>query len=145
MFADFEREVHAKVDRGESLTGHDFTLIYRKLLKEYHGQDQGVMKVDDSYAIEWAYIPHFYNSFYVYQYATSVAAGSMFAAEILKGTPGARDRYLDVLKSGGSKDAYELVKKAGVDLATPTPYEAIAARMNMIMDDMEKILAKKKK
>ena len=145
MFADFEREVHAKVDRGESLTGHDFTLIYRKLLKEYHGQDQGVMKIDDSYAIEWAYIPHFYNSFYVYQYATSVAAGSMFAAEILKGIPGARDRYLDVLKSGGSQDAYELVKKAGVDLASPAPYEAIAARMNVIMDEMEKILRKKKK
>jgi len=144
MFADFEREVHAKVDKGESLTGQDFTLIYGKLLKQYHGHDQGVVRIDDAYAIEWAYIPHFYNSFYVYQYATSVSAGSMFASDILKGVPGAKERYLNVLKAGGSEDAYELVKRAGVDLATPTPYKAIVARMNLIMDQMEEIIAKKK-
>ena len=102
------------------------------------------MKIDDLYAIEWAYIPHFYNSFYVYQYATSIAASSLFAEAILQGKPGARERYLKMISSGGSDYPYDLVKAAGVDLATPEPYNALVKRMNRIMDDMEKILARKK-
>ena len=144
MFADFERTVHAKVDAGESLTGEAITKIYGDILKRYHGDKEGVVKIDDLYAIEWAYIPHFYNRFYVFQYATSIAAGSLFAEEILKGTAGARDKYLNILKSGGSVYPYELVKGAGVDLASPAPYQAVFARMNKIMDQIEAIHAKGK-
>jgi oligoendopeptidase F len=103
-----------------------------------------VVKIDDLYTIEWAYIPHFYRRFYVFQYATSVAAGSMFADEILKGVPGARERYLDILRAGGSRYPYELVKEAGVDLASPAPYQAIVRRMNAIMDQIEAIQTKPK-
>lgn len=145
MFADFEQQVHAKVDAGESLTGEAISKIYGDILKRYHGHDKGVVKIDDTYAIEWAYIPHFYNRFYVFQYATSISAGNMFAAEILKGTPGARDKYLNILKAGGSQYPYELVKAAGVDLATPAPYQALVANMNKIMDQIEAIQAKKGK
>ncbi|MES2069439.1 MAG: oligoendopeptidase F [Pseudomonadota bacterium] len=144
MFADFEREVHSRVDKGESLTGDAVTKIYGDILKSYHGDKEGVVKIDDLYAIEWAYIPHFYNRFYVFQYATSIAAGSMFADEILKGVPGAKDKYLNILKSGGSVYPYELVKAAGVDMASPTPYQAVFARMNKIMDQIEAIQAKRK-
>mgnify|MGYP001240553449 CR=1 FL=1 len=144
MFADFEREIHAKVDKGESLTGEALTKIYGDILKRYHGDKEGVVKIDDVYAVEWAYIPHFYNRFYVYQYATSIAAGSLFADRILKGEPGAVDKYLNVLKAGGSAHPYELVKAAGVDLASPAPYKAIVDRMNKIMDEIEAIQAKKK-
>jgi len=144
MFADFEREVHSRVDKGESLTGEDITRVYGDILKLYHGDKEGVVKIDDLYATEWAYIPHFYNQFYVFQYATSISAGSMFATEILKGDPGARERYLNVLRSGGSAYPYELVKAAGVDLASPAPYQAIFARMNAIMDEIEAIQARKK-
>lgn len=144
MFADFERSVHAQVDKGESLTGVALTKIYGDILKRYHGDKDGVVKIDDLYATEWAYIPHFYNRFYVFQYATSIAAGSMFADEILKGKPGARDNYLNILKAGGSQYPYELVKAAGVDMATPAPYQAVFARMNKIMDEIESILAKRK-
>lgn len=144
MFADFERDVHAKVDKGESLTGEALTGIYGTILKRYHGDAQGVVKIDDAYAVEWAYIPHFYNRFYVFQYATSISAGNMFADEILKGTTGARERYLNILRAGGSQYPYQLVKDAGVDLATPAPYQAIVARMNRIMDDIEAIVAKRK-
>jgi oligoendopeptidase F len=144
MFADFERDVHAKVDKGESLTGEALTAIYGNILKRYHGDAQGVVKIDDAYSVEWAYIPHFYNRFYVFQYATSISAGNMFADEILNGTPGARERYLNILRAGGSRYPYELVKAAGVDLASPAPYQAIVARMNRIMDDIEVIVAKRK-
>lgn len=144
MFADFEREVHAKVDHGESLTGEDITKIYGDILRSYHGDHEGVVKIDDLYTIEWAYIPHFYNQFYVFQYATSIAAGSMFAAEILKGERGARDRYLNILQAGGSAYPYELVKAAGVDLASAEPYQAVFARMNKIMDEIEAIQLRRK-
>jgi len=142
MFADFEREVHAKVDKGESLTGEALSKIYGDILKSYHGDKEGVMKIDDLYTIEWAYIPHFYNRFYVFQYATSISAGSMFADEILRGVPGAKDKYLNILKAGGSRYPYEMVKEAGVDLASPKPYQAVFARMNKIMDQIEAIQAK---
>ena len=145
MFAEFERDIHARVDRGEPMTGDKLSKIYGDLLRRYHGEKEGVMKIDDLYAVEWAYIPHFYSNFYVYQYATSIAASSLFAQAVLEGKPGARERYLGLLKAGASDYPYELVKKAGVDLATPAPYEALVARMNRIMDEIEAILARKGK
>ncbi|MGZ5572009.1 MAG: oligoendopeptidase F [Usitatibacter sp.] len=145
MFAEFEREAHARVDKGEPLTGEQLTNIYGEILRRYHGDAAGVVKIDDLYAIEWAYIPHFYNSFYVFQYATSIAASSLFAEAILGNQPGARDRYLKLLSSGSSDYPYELVKAAGVDLATNAPYEAVATRMNRIMDEIEAILARRAK
>jgi oligoendopeptidase F len=145
MFAEFEREIHARVDKGESLTGDGFTKIYCDILKRYHGAGEGVVAIDDAYCVEWAYIPHFYSPFYVYQYATSIAASSLFAERVLAHEPGALDRYLGMLKAGGSDYPYALVKKAGVDLATPAPYQALVARMNAIMDEMEAILARQKK
>ena len=82
MFAEFERDIHARVDRGEPLAGEAFTKIYGDILRRYHGDKEGVVKIDDLYCVEWAYIPHFYNSFYVYQYATSIAASSLFAQKV---------------------------------------------------------------
>jgi len=143
MFAEFERTVHAKVDQGETLSGAALTKIYGEILRRYHGEAQGVIKIDDVDTVEWAYIPHFYTSFYVYQYATSIAASSLFADGVLAGEPGARERYLGMLRAGGSDYPYELVKKAGVDLATAAPYNSIAARMDRIMDAIEAILAKR--
>ncbi len=143
MFAAFERDVHSRVDKGESLTGEALTKIYGDILKRYHGDTQGVVKIDELYAIEWAFIPHFYNRFYVFQYATSVTAAATFANAILNGTPLARERYLNILRAGGSNYPYELVKAAGVDLATPAPYQAVVARMNSIMDQIEAIQAAK--
>jgi oligoendopeptidase F len=144
MFAEFEEQVHALVDKGEPLTGERFTRIYGEILRRYHGEAQGVLKVDDVYTTEWAYIPHFYRNFYVFQYATSISAGSLFAEDILAGKPGARERYLKLLSSGGSNYPYELVKTAGVDMAKSDPYDAVSKRMNRIMDEIEAILAKRK-
>jgi oligoendopeptidase F len=95
--------------------------------------------------VEWAYIPHFYRAFYVYQYATSISAAQAFADRILAGQPGAMDTYLGLLKSGASDYPYDLVRRAGVDLATPEPYRALIKRMNGIMDQIETILDKNPK
>ncbi len=82
MFAEFERNIHARVDKGEPLTGDALTKTYCEILKRYHGAKEGVVDIDDAYCVEWAYIPHFYNGFYVYQYATSIAASALFAQQV---------------------------------------------------------------
>lgn len=144
MFAEFERTVHAQADQGSPLSGEALTKTYCDILNRYHGTKEGVMSIEPAYCIEWAYIPHFYREFYVYQYATSIAASSLFAEKVGKGEPGALKRYVDLLKAGGSDYPYELVKAAGADLASPAPYQALVARMNSIMDEIEQILAKKR-
>ncbi|ACB76375.1 oligoendopeptidase F [Opitutus terrae PB90-1] len=143
MFAEFELAIHEAVEKGNSLSGAKLSQMYGDILRRYHGDAQGVVKIDDLVTVEWAYIPHFYRRFYVYQYATSIAAGTAFADRILAHEPGAVDTYLGLLKAGGSDHPYELVKRAGVDLATPAPYRALVARMNSIMDQIEAILAKR--
>ncbi|MFV3130713.1 oligoendopeptidase F [Niveispirillum sp. KHB5.9] len=141
MFAEFELATHDAVERGEALSGAKMKDIYCGLLKKYHGDAEGVLKIDEKYCAEWAFIPHFYRPFYVYQYATSISAGTYFAEQISKGGAKARDNYLNVLKAGGSEYPYPLLKKAGLDMATPAPYQALVRRMDATMDQMEKLLA----
>lgn len=144
MFAEYELAIHEQVEKGEPLTGGTLTDSYSNLVRRYYGHDQGVVRVDDAWTREWAYIPHFYYNFYVFQYATSIAASSLLAQDVLDGKKGAVDRYLKLLSAGGSNDPYVLLKDAGVDLATPEPYRALATRMNGIMDQIEALRAKQK-
>lgn len=140
MFAEFELRIHELAEAGEALSGRRMTALYLELLEKYHGHDEGVMNIDPAYAIEWAYIPHFYFNFYVYQYATSISGGTMFAERMLAGDQSARDDYINTLKAGGSEYPHPLLKKAGVDLTTEKPYVTLINRMNRLMDEAEVIL-----
>jgi oligoendopeptidase F len=140
MFAEFELKINQEVESGNVLTGSKLSSMYLELLKRYHGHDQGVMTIDDLYSIEWAYIPHFYYDFYVFQYATSIAAASGLAKQISTGNQQSQQDFITLLKAGGSDYPYELMRKAGIDMATPAPYRALVERMNKIMDEMETIL-----
>ena len=139
MFAEFELAIHEAAERGEALTGERLSAIYGELLRRYHGHDAGVLRIDDAYTVEWAFIPHFYYNFYVYQYATSLAASTQLARAVLAGDLAARDRYLALLAAGGSRHPYELLGEAGVDLAGPEPYRALEAQMTWAMDEIERI------
>jgi oligoendopeptidase F len=140
MFAEFELAINQQVEAGNVLTGAKLTQMYLEILKRYHGHDQGVVTIDDLYGIEWAFIPHFYYDFYVFQYATSIAAATNLAEKISSGDQNAQLDFINLLKAGGSDHPYELMKKAGIDMATPAPYRALITRMNNIMDKMEAIL-----
>ena len=142
MFAEFELKINEEVESGNVLTGAKLTSIYLQLLKRYHGHEQGVITIDDLYGIEWAYIPHFYYDFYVFQYATSIAAASDLAQKIRTGDQQAQQDFINLLKAGGSDYPYELMKSAGIDMSTAAPYRALIERMNGIMDQMEAILDK---
>ena len=140
MFAEFELKIHELIEAGEALSGEKMSELYEQLVRQYHGSDDGVLAYDSAYAIEWAFIPHFYRNFYVFQYATSIAGGTMFAQRLLGGDAKARDDYLAVLSAGGSRYAYELLQEYGIDLATDAPYDALIARMDRVMDEIERIL-----
>ncbi len=149
LFAEFELKMHEAVERGEPLTADWLNQQYLALLREYYGHDQGVVKVADTYGAEWAYIPHFYRNFYVYQYATSMIGGMSLADGIIgkaavKSGKAARNRdaYLRMLSSGSSKYPVELLRDAGVDMTTSAPFNAAIREMNAIMDEMERLYAK---
>ena len=155
LFAEFELKIHEMAESGETLTGELLNQTYLKLLKEYYGDAKGVCKVDDLYGVEWAYIPHFYMNFYVYQYSTSLVASTAIADGIKveaaakgkkKGQPmPARDGYLKLLSSGSSKYPIDLLKEAGVDMTTSAPFAAAMKEMNAVMDQIEAILDGKSK
>jgi oligoendopeptidase F len=137
MFAEFELKAHDLAEAGEGLSGKKFTEVYYDLLTRYHGPNVGM---DPVYGNEWAYIPHFYSSFYVYQYATCISAASYFSRAILSGGPKERDNYLSVLKAGGSDYPTEILKRAGLDMASPAPYQAIIANFKDTLDQAEALL-----
>ncbi|MBT5387192.1 MAG: oligoendopeptidase F [Porticoccaceae bacterium] len=140
MFAEFELKMNEEVEAGNVLTGAKLSKIYLELLKRYHGHDLGVVTIDDLYAMEWAFIPHFYRDFYVFQYATSITAAAGLAERISSQDVQAQQDFIELLKAGGSDYPYQLMKNAGIDMATPAPYRALVTRMNTIMDEMEAIL-----
>jgi oligoendopeptidase F len=138
MFGEFELAMHETAERGEALSGEKLTAIYLAILRRYHGE---AVKIEDVYGLEWAYPQHFYMDFYVYQYATSIAAAVYFVDQILSGGPRERDNYLSVLKAGGSGYPVDILKRAGLDMTTPTPYRALVAKMARALDAMEELLA----
>lgn len=134
MFAEFELIIHEKSEAGESLTPQLLSEIYYELNQKYHG---GGMVVDQDIEMEWARIPHFYTSFYVYKYATGFSAATSFAQQILDEGQPAVDRYLGFLKSGGSDFSINILKKAGVDMSTPDPIRQAMSVFEELIEEME--------
>jgi len=137
--------MHQMVEKGQPLTGDALSKLYLEIVKKYYGHDQGVCIVDDYVANEWSFIPHFYSSFYVFQYATSFTASSALSEKVLAGEPGAKEKYLKFISAGQSKYPIELLKDAGVDMTTDEPLELTVKKMNQVMDEMEKLLDKKER
>ncbi|HAD07982.1 MAG TPA: oligoendopeptidase F [Porticoccaceae bacterium] len=141
QFAEFELAIHKEVENGGALSADRLNEIYGETLKRYYGHNAGIMTIDDTYAIEWAYIPHFYRNFYVYQYATSISAAYYLMDKVLSGGERERRQYLSILEAGGSDYPYDILKKAGADMASPLIYQAVIKRCNMLMDEIELLLA----
>jgi oligoendopeptidase F len=142
QFAEFELRAHEMAEKGEPLTGDALAKLYAEITKKYYGHDTGVCIVDGYIQHEWSFIPHFYRNFYVYQYATSFTASAALSEKVLAGDPNATKRYLTFLSAGGSKYPIDLLKDAGVDMTTDEPLNLTLQKMNRVMDEMEKLLAK---
>lgn len=137
MFAEFELALHEEIEAGRPLSGARMSEMYCTLLKKYYGEAEGAMRIDPAYCVEWAFIPHFYFNFYVYQYATSIAGAALFTEAIAREGKPATERFLTLLRAGGSDYPYDLYRRAGIDLADGAPYRALIARMTRIMDEIE--------
>lgn len=136
MFAEFEKIIHEKVEAGTPLTAELLNNIYRKLNREYYGDN---IILDEEINYEWARIPHFYYNFYVYKYATGFSAATALAEKIIAGDQKAIDSYLEFLKSGSSDYPLNLLQKAGVDMSTPEPIEAATHSFAQYLDRLEKL------
>ncbi len=140
MFAEFELKIHEIVEGGNALTGKILTETYLALVRKYYGHNQKVCEIDELFGIEWAFIPHFYYNFYVYQYATGMVAATALSEKVLNGGKDAADRYLTFLKSGCSDYPIPILRKAGADLETAEAFELTIRVFHRIMDEIEALL-----
>ncbi|NLK74620.1 MAG: oligoendopeptidase F [Clostridiales bacterium] len=137
MFAEFEMITHRMVENGESLTAENLCKIYHDLNVAYFGND---IVVDPEIDMEWARIPHFYNAFYVYQYATGYSAAIALSKRILNEGKPAVDDYINFLSSGSSNHPIELLKAAGVDMSTKEPVNQALNLFRELLDQMEELI-----
>jgi oligoendopeptidase F len=138
MFAEFERLVHTLHEQGTPLTAARLEEAYLDLLHRYYGPD---FTIDANDGLEWAYIPHLFYKYYVYAYATGLSSGIAIADRVREQGEPAVQAYLGMLKGGCSQPPLELLKGAGVDLATPAPVEAAMKSFERTLDEVEKLLA----
>lgn len=145
LFAEFELEMHKKVEKGESLTSDWLNKTYLDLTREYYGHDKGVTEVGEYIQNEWSSVPHFYYNYYVYQYSTGLLASMALSSKVLNGSQKDLDDYLTFLKSGGSNYPLEILKKAGIDMSKPEPIDAGMKYFSSLVDEMEVLVNKLKK
>lgn len=137
MFAEFEDITHKTIESGETLTAEWMCQQYEDLNAQYYGS---AVEKDDVIRYEWARIPHFYNAFYVYKYATGYSAATAISKMILtEGKPAAQD-YIRFLKTGESDHPIELLKIAGVDMSSPLPVQQAMETFNQLLDEFESLL-----
>jgi oligoendopeptidase F len=137
MFAEFEKIIHSSAERGEALTTQTLNKIYRGLNEKYFGS--GTV-IDEDIEMEWARIPHFYSSFYVYKYATGFSAAIYLSQQILNEGKQAVERYMEFLSGGSSDYPLELLKKAGVDLSKPQPVQDALDVFGQVLSEMEGLI-----
>ena len=133
MYAEFEREIHKLVENNQSINTLVLNDLWSQLLKKYYGND---FEVDDLSMIGWSRIPHFYNSFYVYKYATGCSSAISFSQDILNNGP---ENYINFLKKGSSDKPISLLKSGGVDLASEKSIQVTIDKFNKLLDELEKL------
>jgi oligoendopeptidase F len=139
MFADYELQAHKLVESGKPVTAETLSEIYFGLLKAYHGD---AYDYDDLARVTWARIPHFFSTpYYVYQYATCFASTAQLMKGLTDGSPADRtaaiNRYLELLKAGGSDHPMSLLQRAGVDLGSPEPVRAVVDQLDTLVTQLE--------
>jgi oligoendopeptidase F len=142
LFAEFELDMHRRVEAGQSLTADWLDQTYLNLVRQYYGHQQGVCEVGDYFQSEWIGIPHLLFNYYVYQYGIGRIASLAMSEMVLREGPKRAERYLEFLSAAGSDYPLETLKKAGVDMSRPDAAKAAFQRINILLDEMETIIAR---
>ncbi len=138
--ARFELEVHERVERGEGLTADSMIELMADLFSEGYGDVMHLDRQRDG--ITWATFSHLFRDYYVYQYVTGISGAHALANRVLSGAEGAAHKYLNFLKAGSSDYPINLLKQAGVDLATPQAVEETFAVLAGYVDRLEELVGK---
>ena len=136
QFAEFEEWAHRSVEEGTPLSKDNMCEKYLSLNKKYYGD---AVESEGEIQYEWARIPHFYNAFYVYKYATGITSALAIADRILTEGKPAIDDYFKFLSSGGSDSPVELLKIAGVDLTDKKPFESAMKTFDLALEEFKKL------
>ncbi len=136
LYARFELMIHQEVENGGALSPDFMSELWKELTQKYYGPD---LTMDELTPLKWSRIPHFYMTYYVYQYATSYAASQALLEKFINGEDGIIEKYLELLSSGGKDYPIELLKKCGIDMSTPTPVEATLKRFGEQVDELDKL------
>ena len=138
LFAHYELEVSKLIENDQPINHEVLSTIMIKLYKQYYGMDISREKVKQ---YVWAYIPHlFHTPFYVYQYATSFASSFALYENVKQGKEGAFEKYINLLKSGGSEYPMDQTRKAGIDLTKKETFMAVVHRLDELVDELEKLI-----
>jgi len=139
MYSEFEKSIHDRVEKGEALSADVLNGIWKDLMMKYYGSD---FEADEYASLWWSRIPHFYMDFYVYKYATAIAASNQLVNGMVNGDDKNREieKYLEFLKAGSSDYPIETLKKAGVDMTTSQPVDNLINYFDKLVNQMEDIL-----
>lgn len=136
MFAEFELQIHDLEEQGEVLTEELLCSTYLKLNKQYFSEE---VISDDLIKLEWARIPHFYTSFYVYKYATGIAVASKIVSDILDNKENALENYIEFLSSGGNDYPLEILKKVGIDIVNDDTIDKALEMFRQTLNEFKEI------
>lgn len=137
MFAEFEKEVHEKIENGEMLSAEDLNKMYYALNQKYFGED---IIIDNEIQYEWSRIPHFYTDFYVYKYATGISAAICIATKILNKEEGFVEKYINMLSQGCTKKSVELLKMVDVDLEDSNTYSIMTQFYKNKIEELKSLI-----
>ncbi len=134
MFAEFEKEIYKEAEKGQGLTGQDFSNIYYRLNEDYFGDS---LFIDKEIALEWERVPHFYYGYYVYKYATGFCTATILSQKIILEEEGALEKYLTFLKDGGNHPPLEQLREAGCDIEDPAVLEQALNLFDQLVEEFE--------
>ncbi|HOX04082.1 MAG TPA: oligoendopeptidase F [Candidatus Paceibacterota bacterium] len=138
QFAEFDLAAHTMAERGDPMTADALMKVGREIYARYYGPD---FVMDPGLEVECLRVPHYYRSYYVYRYANSYCAAAAIARRILRQEPGARDAWMQFLKTGNSRYAIDMLRDAGADMTTPRPIEEAMGLFKQWLDELDRLLA----
>ncbi len=143
LFAEFERELHRKVENGEAPTADELSALYKKITEKYYGAEKGLYEMDSLHALEWVYVPHFYYDYYVFQYVVGYVGALSFATNVMEKKMDPVQYVDNFLKQGSSKPPLQILKDAGVDMTSPEPYKLTERIFRKRLGELRKLLKEK--
>ncbi len=144
LFAEFEKRFYDIVEKGSPLTPDVLNALYKEINLEYYGAAKGLYEMDDRYAVEWSYIPHFYYNYYVFQYVVGFVGSLTLATKILDGALPSQQYVENLLMAGGSRPPLEILRAAGVDMMSDEPYQLTEKMFRERLNELRGLLTVQK-